>query len=380
MMKTAEWRLALDAGDALPVALSAFQTLLCKRTFGIHKLVGAVAEFIASQLGELSIAQGLAALDVAGPDDATVPHRPIVVVFDGCDPEIALYSMSKQLDKTYDNGEFQSISMGTGQATRALELIRDSKVSGAFLVIQHCHKEPDFLPQLEYECEALADYPHNCHQEFRLWLTTVPGDLSLQTSGGVFGLCLKVVLEPPSCLRASLAAHLTAHHRDPSLCCTVHKDLNNARFDQMRIGLTVVHGLLQEHCRHTAGTWSAPHHFVQHANLDLNLQQLCSVAISDSASEFPLSPRNGLGRIGSNISHSEDDTLQSNQSNRNVFLRYKSTSSSDQQDTKILFEQLRHNGYAGLQNHQSILETLSYLVADGTYGESTLAAICYQKL
>ena len=81
------------------------------------------------------------------------------------------------------------MAMGRGQGPAADKLIRTSVGQPTWVVLENTHLAGDWLPTL---CSLVQSLPSmRPHNDFRLWLTTVPSDdfpaVILQVCGWVWG-------------------------------------------------------------------------------------------------------------------------------------------------------------------------------------------------
>ncbi len=87
--------------------------------------------------------------------------------------------------------------MGQGQEELARQLIADSVVSGAWLLLQNCHLCLPF-------CAEITDYvgeSANINSDFRLWLTTEPHkDFPI----GLLHAAIKFTNEAPQGIKSSM--------------------------------------------------------------------------------------------------------------------------------------------------------------------------------
>jgi len=93
---------------------------------------------------------------------------------------------------------FKTISLGSGQAKPAEEMIAQGKQQGLWVLLANCHLCISWMPRLEAIVEQLV--PNN-HQDFRLWLTSSP---SPKFPVSVLQNSVKMTLEPPSGLKQNL--------------------------------------------------------------------------------------------------------------------------------------------------------------------------------
>jgi dynein heavy chain len=146
-------------------------------------------------MGQFFVESPSATMEVIYPD--TDVKTPLIFVLSaGADPTTALKKFAK------DRGsEIQIISLGQGQGPKAEALIRTSKKSGHWVMLQNCHLAKSWMTSLENIVINFAAEEHEINPEFRLFLTSMPADyfpVSVLQNG------VKLTTEPPRGLRANL--------------------------------------------------------------------------------------------------------------------------------------------------------------------------------
>ena len=95
----------------------------------------------------------------------TLASEPILVIISpGADPSQEIQELAESV---VGGDHYHQVAMGQGQATIALQLLRDCAISGDWLCLKNLHLVTAWLPTLEKELNTLEP-----HQSFRLWLTT----------------------------------------------------------------------------------------------------------------------------------------------------------------------------------------------------------------
>jgi dynein heavy chain len=94
-----------------------------------------------------------------------------------------------------------NISLGQGQGEIAKKAILDSIKTGEWVCLENCHLARSWMPKLEEILEDVNDKEAEIHNDYRLWLTSMPSDAF---PAAVLQSGVKITNEPPKGIRASL--------------------------------------------------------------------------------------------------------------------------------------------------------------------------------
>ncbi len=86
-----------------------------------------------------------------------------------------------------------------GQGAAAKTAIEEAVDIGRWVLLQNCHLAISWLPTLEKVISAIV--PDRTHQDFRLWLTSMPTD---KFPVNIIQNSLKLTNEPPKGIKANL--------------------------------------------------------------------------------------------------------------------------------------------------------------------------------
>lgn len=100
--------------------------------------------------------------------DSTNKQPIIIVLSAGADPMRDIIKLSSEKKIMYE-----SLSLGAGQAQKAIRAIKEAQKTQTWVVLQNCHLAPSFMPTLDGLIEEIVVDPYS---SFRIWLTTMPSD------------------------------------------------------------------------------------------------------------------------------------------------------------------------------------------------------------
>ncbi|ORC87581.1 dynein heavy chain [Trypanosoma theileri] len=207
----------------------------------------------------------------------STPTAPIIFVLTpGSDPTVLFTEFADR--KGFGDRKF-TLSLGQDQGPKAEEMIKQASKEGMWVYLQNCHVYESWMPSLERCLEVLQSSP-NVHDDFRLWLTTMPTrsfPVLLLQSG------IKVVKEPPKGLKANI--------RD-SFSLEVTPALWNSRTEnptpwrRLLCSLTYFHAVIQERRKFGPLGWNIPYEWNQ-SDFSASLNSLAAYIPEDSDTPMP---------------------------------------------------------------------------------------------
>mmetsp|Transcript_7627 Transcript_7627/g.14387 ORF Transcript_7627/g.14387 Transcript_7627/m.14387 type:complete len:3920 (+) Transcript_7627:928-12687(+) len=182
-------------------ALDAFHRLLLIKAFRQEKVIYSVIQFVTEQLGTKFVQ--LPPLNMEEVYAETNCRTPIIFVLSqGADPASLIQRLIS--DKEF-NGKTETISLGKGQGERAKKAIESNLKSSKWIILQNCHLFKSWMPELEQQVEHLAEHKTQVHEDFRLFLTSMPVKYFpvpvLQTG-------VKITNEPPKGIKTNVLRSL----------------------------------------------------------------------------------------------------------------------------------------------------------------------------
>ena len=184
--------------------LTTFQKLLLLRAMRPEKLVFGVRVYVIRELGTMFAESPAFDLDAAYDDSSNMTPL-IFILSPGADINDYLLELAskKGKDTLASRG---IISLGQGQGVIAERLMAQARQTGDWVCLQNCHLAVSWLPKLEMILEAALNNPSDTHDEFRIWLTSMP---SPKFPVPVLQNGIKITNEPPKGLRANLLRTFT---------------------------------------------------------------------------------------------------------------------------------------------------------------------------
>jgi len=229
--------------------LTTFQKLLVLKCLRPDKMAPALQIFIAESLGPEY--NNFPTFDLPLSFEASNNTTPLILVLaKGADPA------SNVLEFANDQGfreKFQSISLGQGQGPLARKLIEDGRKRGGWVLLQNCHLAVSWLPTLEAICTDFK--PDNCHEDFRLWLTSGPTPkfpVSVLQNG------VKMTKEPAKGLRANLMQSYNNMSEDD-----INRTTKPETFKKLLFSICFFHAIILDRRKFGPLGWNIPYAFAE---------------------------------------------------------------------------------------------------------------------
>ena len=179
--------------------VSPFVKLTLVKVFREEKAVTAAQQYVGIELGETFTEAPPWTLDDVFPD--TDCRTPVVFILStGADPSAMLQRFATK--KGWLPGErLHIVSLGQGQGPVAEALVEKGQVSGDWVCLQNCHLAKSWMLSLEKMVERIGSAASETHDDFRLWLTSMPAEIfpTLVLQNGI-----KLTNEPPKGVRANM--------------------------------------------------------------------------------------------------------------------------------------------------------------------------------
>jgi len=238
--------------------LSVFQQIIVLRILRPDKVVPAIEKMITEELGHDFISPPPFNLELSFKDSAsTIPI--IFILSPGVDPITEINKLAKNMgvkNKT-------SLSLGDKQGPMAEAALDRAIGEGGWVILQNCHLAGSWITTLERRVDEII--PERTHEEFRLWLTSMPTDtfpVSILQSG------IKITNEPPKGLKKNLIRSYNTYEGPIFEDCLKLKE-----FKRLVYGLSFFHGLIQERRKFGALGWNIPYEFSM-SDLSISFFQL----------------------------------------------------------------------------------------------------------
>jgi len=265
MKNSEEWKRIFDSEmvhrEELPCGyaekLSMLEKLCVLRCIRPDKIVEGVQDFVTAHFGQRFIESPPFEIEACFRDSYAVTPL-IFVLTSGSDPTKDFMAFAESYGR-----KVSAISLGQGQGPLAESLIRQGILRGSWILLQNCHLASSWMPTLEQICESLD--PAEVHEDFRLWLTSMPSEtfpVSVLQNG------IKLTKEPPKGLRANLK-QVYFNLDDDELSTTNKPEV----FRKLLFGLCFFHALVQERRKFGPLGWNIPYEF-NDTDLEISRAQL----------------------------------------------------------------------------------------------------------
>ena len=183
--------------EALEASLNSFKRLILLKCLKEDKLLGAMQQYVAEQIGKkFSVAPQATMAEVARDLSNSVPC--IFILSKGADPTGTLLRFAKE--QGYAD-TLALVSLGQGQGEYAKSLVVDGCKNGNWVLLQNCMLAKSGMGDLEQLVFELKENEAKNHPNFRLFLTSSPASyfpVSVLQSG------VKMTNEPPKGVKANV--------------------------------------------------------------------------------------------------------------------------------------------------------------------------------
>ena len=173
--------------------ITPFQQLLVIQAFRPDRLQSAMEQFATRSLGLKELAPSTLNFKRLYISDTLATEPILVVISPGADPSQEIQELAESV---VGSERYHQVAMGQGQASIALQLLRDCAVNGDWLCLKNLHLVVSWLPTLEKELNSLEP-----NENFRLWLTT---ESHPKFPTVLLQLSLKVTYEAPPGIKKNL--------------------------------------------------------------------------------------------------------------------------------------------------------------------------------
>ena len=304
-MRTKPWQkwcdLEMPENEKLPLDYknkTEFQRLLVIRALRPDRMVNALTQFIANQIGEKYTEDVVFTLQQTY-NESTPTMAIFFILSPGIDPVKNLEALGDKLGYSELKGNLYNISLGEGQEENALNSLTKASTEGSWVIIQNLHLMGKWLMVLEKHIEKLR--LGQLHENFRIFFTA---EASEDIPAGLLQNSIKVTSEPARGTKANLMRALANFNDDTMEQCQKDKE-----YKMLLFHLCVFHALMVE--RRKFG----PQGFNRVYNFNPSDLMICSELLFDSldsSQPIPWVPlRYLIGEImyGGHISDDRDRRL-----------------------------------------------------------------------
>jgi dynein heavy chain len=262
-----DWRAIFDSAEPhnLPLPgewdkkLNSLQKMCVLRALRPDKVSESIQNYVTEYLDEKFIKPP--PFDLPNTFTDSSPTMPLIFILTaGSDPGKDLLLFAQEVDMV---DRLASIALGQGQGKIAAKMIEAGVGKGGWVLLQNCHLCISWMPELERICEDFV--PDKMHEDFRLWLTSLP---SMHFPTAILQNGVKMTKEPPKGLRANLNQ---SYYKldDEQLAKTCKPD----EFKKLLFALCFFHASIIERKKFGPLGWNIPYAF-NDTDLDISASQM----------------------------------------------------------------------------------------------------------
>ena len=240
-------------------SVSIFQKLLVIKAFREEKVIYTITKFIKDVLGEKFIKAPPASMEELY-SETTKRTSIIFILSQGADPMSMIQRLAKD-KKCID--KIEAISLGKGQEEKAKKAIEKGTREGKWVILQNCHLAKSWMPDLDKLIENFEDPKTNIHEDFRLFLTSMPCNyfpIPILQNG------VKLTIEPPKGIQSNLLKSLNMLS-DERLESTNKPEL----WKKILFSLCMFHAIVQERRKFGPLGWNLRYEFNE-SDLDTSMK------------------------------------------------------------------------------------------------------------
>jgi len=249
--------------------LDALQKMIVTRCIRTDRTLPAIEQFITQRLSPEFVEPPAFDLESVFEESTnTIPT--LFVLTPGMDPTPLLRALANA-----HNTQWQTISLGQGQAPKAQKLMSDAAEQGFWAFLANCHLSSLWLPTLE---KIVANMSEELpHPAFRLWMSSDP---SPKFPISLLQLCVKVTTEPPRSLKSNMTRLLnqvTDEH--------FNRVKEHNKYKRLFMSLVWMHSLLLERKKFKTLGWNVAYDF-NDSDFDIN-ENILAMYLDEYPNDIP---------------------------------------------------------------------------------------------
>ncbi|CAG9323486.1 unnamed protein product [Blepharisma stoltei] len=229
--------------------LSIFQKMLLIKAFRDEKIIYMVSDFINEVLGPKFVQVAPTSMEEVYAE--TTKRTPIIFILSqGADPMSMITRLAR--DRKFLD-RIDPISLGKGQDEKAKKAIEKGLREGKWVILQNCHLAKSWMPDLEKQIENFDDPKSAIHEEFRIFLTSMPCNyfpIPVLQNG------VKVTIEPPKGIKSNLLRSM-ALMTDEKLSESSKPEI----WQKLIFSLCLFHAVIQERRKFGPLGWNIRYEF-----------------------------------------------------------------------------------------------------------------------
>ncbi|KAK3247052.1 hypothetical protein CYMTET_43439 [Cymbomonas tetramitiformis] len=234
-----------------PGQLNEFHHLMLVKVFREEKVTMAASMYVGAKLGKEFVESKPWSLTEVFAD--TSSNTPVIFILStGADPTGMLQRFAAE--KGWVAGErLQIVSLGQGQGPIAKMLIEKAVKTGDWVCLQNCHLAKSWMLELESIVEGLGNGSVEVHEDFRLWLSSMP---ALTFPVLVLQNGIKLTNEPPKGLKANIKRTFFDMNEEYYAGCS-----KVGTWKKLLFSLAFFHGIIQERRKFGPLGWNIRYEF-----------------------------------------------------------------------------------------------------------------------